>query len=140
MGFISGMAEKFKYAEDEDLDLELSPFKRVIRKIQKVIGIIVKVFYHLRKVILAAPVVYYALKLAAYNMEQLPEQVGVLLESSGSFAFTFSRSLAVMGPLGITAGCLVMMFLARKALYPWAVSLFSLVLPIVLLISNIYPA
>ena len=140
MGFISGMAEKFKYVEDEELEQELSPFKRVIRKIQKVIGIIVKVFYHLRKVILAAPVVYYALKLASYNMQHLPEQVGVLLESDGSFAFTFAKSMAVMGPLGITAGCLVMMFLARKALYPWAVSIFSLVLPILLLLSNIYPA
>ena len=140
MGFISNMAEKFNYAEEEEQIQDLSPFRRVIHKIQKVIGIIVKVFYHLRKVILAAPVVYYALKLAAYNMTHLPDTVGLMLQSDGSFAMEFARSLAVMGPLAVTAGCLVMMFLARKALYPWAVSLFSLLLPILLLISNLYPA
>ena len=140
MGFISNMAEKFKYAEEEEEVQELSPFKKFIRKTQKVIGIIVKIFYHLRKVILAAPVVYYALKLAAYNMSHLPEQVGLLLQSDGTFAMEFARSLAVMGPLAITGGCLAMMFLARKALYPWAVSVFSLLLPALLLLSNIYPA
>ena len=139
MGFISAMAEKFKYEEDDTEDLELSPFKRGIRKTKKVIGIIVKVCYHLRKVILAAPVVYYALRLAAYNTTHLPDTVGLMLQSDGSFAFEMAKSLAVTGPLCITAGCIAMMFLARKALYPWAVSLFSLLLPILLLISNIYP-
>lgn len=139
MGFISNMAEKFRYAEEEEQEQQLSPFMRVIRKIQKVIGIIVKIIYHLRKVILAAPVVYYGLKLAAYNTMHLPDQVGVLLQSDGTFAMEFAKSMAVMGPMVITGGCLAMMFLARKALYPWAVSVFSLILPILLLISNLYP-
>ena len=140
MGFISNMAEKFRYAEEEEQTAELSPFMRVIRKIQKVIGIIVKIIYHLRKVILAAPVVYYALKLAAYNTMHLPDQVGLMLQSDGSFAMEFAKSLAVSGPLVVTGGCLAMMFLSRKALYPWAVSVFSLLLPVLLLISNLYPA
>ena len=59
---------------------------------------------------------------------------------NGIFAQTISRDLAVMGPLALTASCLVMMFLSRKALYPWAVSLFTLALPVLLLISNLYPA
>ena len=139
MGFISNMAEKFRYAEEEEQEQQLGPFMRVIRKIQKVIGIIVKIIYHLRKVILAAPVVYYALKLAAYNTMHLPDQVGLLLQSDGTFAMEFAKSMAVMGPMAITGGCLAMMFLARKALYPWAVSVFSLILPVLLLISNLYP-
>ena len=139
MGFISTMAEKFKYEEEEEQEVDLPPFKRAIKKTKKVIGIIVKVCYHLRKVILAAPVVYYALRLAAYNTANLPDTVGLLLQSDGSFAFEMAKSLAVAGPLGITAGCIAMMFLARKALYPWAVCVFSLLLPVLLLISNIYP-
>lgn len=109
-------------------------------KIKKVIGIIVMCFYRLRKVFLAIPVVYYALKLAAYNAEHLPEEVGFNLLSSGEFAAMISRQAAVSGPLMVTCACLVLMFVSRKALYPWAVSLFTLILPVLLLISNLYPA
>lgn len=139
MGLLGRMAEKFNIEEEEQVE-ELSSFQKVVRKTQWVIGIIVKIIYHLRKVILATPVVYYALRLASYNMMHLPDQVGLMLQSDGTFAVEFAKSLAVMGPLGVTAGCLVMMFLARKALYPWAISAFSLLLPVLLLISNLYPA
>lgn len=111
-----------------------------IGKVNAVINSIGVVLFRLRKVVLAAPVVYYALKLAAANMEKLPEQVGINLQSSGEFAVTISRSLAVMGPLGLTGACLLLMFCSRKALYPWAVSVFTLLLPLVLLLSNVYPS
>lgn len=111
----------------------------VYDKIKSVIGVIVMVLYRLRGVFLAVPVVYYALKLAAYNMQNLPEMVGIGLQSTGEFAYTLSRELAVMGPLVLTGGCLVMMFCSRKAIYPWAVSIFTLTLPLLLLVSNIYP-
>lgn len=114
--------------------------KAVFTKINSVINIIGTVLFRLRKFVLAAPVVYYALKLASMNMEKLPEQVGLNLQSTGEFATTISRSLAVMGPLGLTAGCLLMMFCSRKALYPWAISVFTLVLPLLLLVSNVYPS
>ena len=115
-------------------------FKAVMAKINSVINVIGMVLYRLRKVVLAAPVVYYALKLAADNMEKLPETVGLNLQSTGEYAATISRELAVMGPLGLTAGCLLMMFCSRKALYPWAISVFTLVLPLLLLLSNVYPS
>lgn len=118
----------------------LARFKAVSAKINSVINVIGMVIYRLRKVVLAAPVVYYALKLAAQNMEKLPEAVGLNLQSTGEYAATISRELAVMGPLGLTAGCLLMMFCSRKALYPWAISVFTLVLPLLLLLSNIYPS
>lgn len=111
----------------------------VYEKIKKVIGILVMVIYHLRSVFLAIPVVYYALKLAAYNMKNLPEEVGVGLQASGEFAYLVGKELAVMGPLVLTGCCLVMMFCSRKAIYPWVVSIFTLVLPLLLLVSNIYP-
>lgn len=112
----------------------------VYDKVKKVIGIIVMVLYRLRKVFLAIPVVYYALKLAKYNMEHLPEMVGVNLQSNGVFADFITRSSAVNYPLMVTAACLVLMFFSRKVLWPWAVSLFTLALPLLILISNLYPA
>lgn len=109
-------------------------------RIKSVIGVIVMCLYRLRKVVLAAPVAYYALKIAAYNMQHLPEEVGIGLLSTGEFAQMIGRNMAVTGPLALTAACLVMMFLSRKAMYAWAISVFSLVLPFLLLFSNIYPA
>ena len=109
-------------------------------KVKNIIGIIVMLIYRLRSIFLAAPVAVYALKLASYNSDHLPEKVGINLLSSGEFAMTISRSLAVTGPLAVTAACLVLMMFSRKALYPWAVSIFTLILPVLLLVSNLYPA
>ena len=111
----------------------------VYDKIKKVVGIIVMVIYRLRAVFMAIPVVYYGLKLAAYNMQNLPDKVGIGLQSTGEFAYMVSKEMAVLGPMVITGSCLVMMFCSRKAIYPWAVSIFTLVLPLLLLVSNIYP-
>lgn len=113
--------------------------KKPLRKFNQVVDTVFQVLYHMRKVVMAAPVVYYALKLAIYNSNHLPPLVGLDLQASGEFAQTIGRQLAVMGPLALTGGCLVMMFLSRKAVYPWVISIFSLSLPILLLVSNLYP-
>ena len=42
--------------------------------------------------------------------------------------------------LGLTAACLLLMFCSRKAMYPWAISIFTLALPVLLLVSNVYPS
>ena len=114
--------------------------KTVTAKANRVINTIGVWLYRLRKIIMAVPVVYYALKLASYNMEHLPEEVGINLQSTGEFAQTVSRNMAVMGPLVLTATCLVLMFCSRKAMYSWAISIFTLALPLLLLFSNVYPA
>ena len=114
--------------------------KTVVGKINRVINLIGLWLYRLRKFVLSAPVVYYALKLAAYNREHLPEQVGINLQATGEFAQYISRNMAVMGPLALTIGCLVLMFCSRKAMYAWAISIFTLALPVLLLVSNTYPA
>lgn len=113
--------------------------KVVTAKINQIINLIGTWMFRLRKIVLAIPVVYYALQLAAMNNASLPEQVGINLQASGEFAFTVSRGFAVMGPLALTLACLLLMFCSRKALYPWAISLFTLALPVLLLISNLYP-
>lgn len=115
-------------------------YKTTIAKINSLISFIGSVLFRLRKIVMAAPVVYWALKLASYNREHLPEQVGIDLQSSGEFAQMISRDIAVMGPLGLTVACLLLMFCSRKAMYPWAISIFTLALPLVILFSNLYPA
>ena len=116
-----------------------SKVKDVIGKINRIINLIGLWLFRLRKFVLAAPVVYYALKLAEYNRTHLPEQVGINLQSTGEFAQYISRNMAVMGPLALTGGCLVLMFCSRKAMYSWAISVFTLALPLLLLLSNAYP-
>ena len=115
-------------------------YKVTMAKINSLVSFIGSVLFRLRKLVMAVPVVYWALKLASYNRTNLPEQVGINLQSSGEFAQTITRDLAVMGPLGLTAACLLLMFCSRKAMYPWAISIFTLVLPLLILITNLYPA
>lgn len=121
-------------------DSGYNKFKTVLAKINRIINLIGIWLYRLRKIVMAAPVVYFALKLARYNMAHLPEQVGINLQSTGEFAQTISRNMAVMGPFLLTATCLVLMFCSRKAMYSWAISIFTLALPLLLLFTNVYPA
>lgn len=113
--------------------------KAVVGKINSVINTIGVWLFRLRKFVMAAPVVYYALKLASYNRTHLPELVGINLQPTGEFAQYISRNMAVMGPLALTLGCLILMFCSRKAMYSWAISIFTLTLPLLLLLSNAYP-
>lgn len=110
----------------------------VFDKIGYVVGLICSWAFRLRKVVMAIPVVYLAVKLAMENMDRLPELVGLNLQSTGEFAFQVSRGYAVFGPLGITAFCLFLMFCSRKALFPWIISIFSLVLPYLIYLTNLY--
>ncbi len=114
--------------------------RTLLQKIWEVIRILCLVLYRLRSVFLAIPVIYLALRLAAYNSEHLPLLVGLNLQTTGEFAKTISRQTAVTAPLFLTGGCLVLTMLSKKTLYPWLISVFSLVIPVLLLITNMYPA
>lgn len=96
--------------------------------------------YRLRSVLLAAPVVVAALYLAKKCMNALPARVGLLILENGSYQWMVTRNMAVLLPLLVTAACLLMMFCSRKVIYPWLISIFSLVLPIVIYITNVFPA
>ena len=139
MGKLEQVTAGWKQVQ-QDVKDSLNSTGSVYAKIKRIVGIFVMVIYRLRGVILGIPVIWHALKLAAYNREHLPEMVGIDLMSNGAFAMTISRELAVTGPLVVTIACLVLMLTSRKVLYPWAVSVFTLILPVVLLVSNIYPA
>ena len=109
-------------------------------KFLEVTRIICTVVYRLRSIFLSIPVIIAALRLAAYNSDHLPLLVGLNLQTTGEFAKVISRQTAVTVPLFITGGCLVLMFFSRKTLYPWLISVFSLAIPVLLLITNTYPA
>ena len=111
----------------------------VCNKIEEVITIICRCIFKLRKIFMAIPVVYLALQIANANMERLPEAVGMNLQSTGEFAMMVTREYAVYGPLGITAFCLLLMFVSKRTAYPWLISIFSLVLPLLILVTNIFP-
>ena len=132
---------KFKKEEKSEDSLPEDGYSRsTFQKIWDVIRILCLAVYRLRSVFLAIPVILVALRLAAYNSEHLPLLVGLTLQTTGEFAKTISRQTAVTFPLFLTGGCLVLTFLSKKSLYPWLISIFSLAIPIMLLITNMYPA
>lgn len=112
----------------------------VLKKIGRVLASIGKWIYRLRGFFMAIPVALAALYLATQNMARLPEEVGINLLANGQYEYLISRGLAVMAPLVVTGVCLVMMFLSRRTIYPWIISIFSLILPWFIWITNVFPA
>lgn len=110
----------------------------VFNKIEEIITVICRCIFKLRKVFMTIPVVYLAVKIAMANMERLPEAVGLNLQSTGEFAVMVTREYAVYGPLAVTGFCLILMFFSRKTLFPWVISIFSLVLPYLIYFTNYY--
>ena len=72
-------------------------------------------------------------------LARLPEEVGINLLTTGEYEFLIIRGLAVLAPLVVTGICLLMMWISRRTIYPWLISIFSLVLPILLIVTNIFP-
>ena len=99
-----------------------------------------KWIFRLRGFFMAIPVAVAALYLAVQNMARLPAEVGINLLENGQYEYLISRGLAVLVPLLVTAVCLVMMWLSRRTVYPWIISIFSLVLPYLIWITNVFPA
>lgn len=106
-------------------------------KFVRVVRIAWSWIYRLRSVILGLPVAICAVVQAVQNMAELPEIVGIGLQPSGEFALLLNRPVAALAPLAVTAVCLLMMLCSRKVFYPWLISVFSLLLPLVILYSNL---
>ena len=100
--------------------------------------------YKLRSVVLAIPVAFAAVLLALDNLIKLPETVSLCMPMAGGDGFAveiiaLSKMVAVIGPLLITAACLLMMFFSRRVAYPWLISVFSLVLPLFIYFASVFP-
>ena len=125
------------------LCVRVKPFgdtvKDVFHEVGKALAVVWKHLVKLRKVFLAVPVGWIAVVLAFQNLRKLPETVGLTLEQDGGFSFEIARELAVLGPVAVTAFCLLLMFCSRRTLTPWFVSLVSLLLPYFILLINTFP-
>ena len=111
-----------------------------LHNVWQVSKMVAKWMYQLRSVLLAIPVAAVALGLAGKNMTRLPGTVGFFLQENGDFQFLVTRSVAVMGPLAITGVCILLMFCSRKVVFPWLISVFSLLIPWIIWITNMFAA
>lgn len=113
-----------------------SRLKTKMAPVDHVLGIIGKWAWRLRGLIMAIPVLILSWKLAAYCKVNLPQEVGINLLSTGAFARYISLKTAVQVPLYITWGCLGLMCCSRKPFALWVVSIFTLAIPLLLLLTN----
>ena len=90
----------------------------VFGKIRDVLLLIWAFIVKLRKIFLAIPVAWAAVLLALRNLRELPEMVGLDLQIDGTFAIQMNRELAVLGPVAITAFCLLL------PLFIWLINVF----------------
>lgn len=111
-----------------------------LKRVWNVLLIIWTYLVKLRKVFVAVPIAWIAIRLAFQNMARLPETVGLSLEVDGSFAIELSRELAVLCPVALTALCLLLMFCSKRILTPWVVSALTLIVPIYIWVINVFPS
>ena len=109
------------------------------KKVGIVLKLTIKWAYQLRSLVLSIPVFLCAGALAIRNARLLPEMVGVNILASGEYQWLIARGVAVLGPLLLTCLCIVLMLCSKKMLYPWLISVFSLVLPLVIWLTNSLP-
>ncbi len=108
--------------------------------------------YKLRSMFLAIPVAVVAVIQALINMDRLPDtleyaMLGVDFDATetlfGPIVMTveqISRETAVIGPLVLTAVCLLFTIFSKRTLFPWIISIFTLLLPTLLYFTTQYPA
>ena len=105
-----------------------------------VVKSIAKIVYKLRSFFLSIPVIIGAVVLAMRNTRILPASVGINLLPTGDYQWMVARNVAVLGPMAITAVCLLMMFCSKRVVYPWLISIFSLAIPLLIWVTNVFPA
>lgn len=93
--------------------------------------------FKLRSLALSIPVAAIAVILAMQNMALLPMEIGF---GFGQNAWMVSKFFVVIGCLIITGICLLMTVCSKRVIYPWIISLFSLLLPIILLLTTVFVA
>ena len=126
--------------KNNELKNKLLSFWERTAPARKVLAGIGRWIFNLRGIFMAIPVAIAAITLAMKNNQRLPAMVGINILASGEYQYMVARSTAVTAPLIVTGVCLLLMFLSRKTVYPWLISIFSLVIPIVIYIPNIFPA
>ncbi len=115
----------------------LQKIGEVFQQMGHILALAGKWIFKLRGLLLSIPVFVAAIGMGIYNMRMLPEEVGFSLTATGEYAYMISRNMAVFGPLAVTGVCLLLVCCSRRVVYPWLISLFSLVLPVFLYVTNV---
>ena len=126
--------------KNNELKNKLLSFWERTAPTRRVLAGIGKWIFRLRGLLMAVPVAIAAIMLAIQNSRRLPAMVGINILASGEYQYMVARSTAVTAPLIVTGICLLLMFCSRKTVYPWLISIFTLVIPVVIYITNIFPA
>lgn len=110
-----------------------------------------KYIFWFRSVLVGAVMGVAAVVLAAYNRTRLPETVDyikVTLDAEAENALlglfvmsadSVSRDWAVMIPVALTAGCIVMMIFSKRMMFPCMIGLLTLLLPQIIYWFTIFP-
>lgn len=131
----------------------------VLRKIGSVfaaigrgIALLGRYIFKLRAIFMAIPVAVIAVIQAMINMERLPDtieyaMIGIDFKATQTLFGPFvmhvdqiSQEAAVMGPLMLTAACLLFTIFSKRTLFPWIISIFTLLIPTLLYLTTQYPA
>lgn len=149
MQWLDNLVDKWK-AFKEKLRPRLEKIGKWFRKTGSYLSKLWHYIFMFRGVILAAPVATVSAILASKCSTDLPESVMVTLPGidakSPDSIFGFlvfnteyiPRSTAVMAPLVLTIACLLLTICSKRTMYPWLISLFTLTVPLFLLLTNLY--
>lgn len=139
MNFMDKIAQKWA-----SMRTKFSPVMQKIgkffRKVMDILTLIWRYIVRFKRIIIAIPVAVGAVYMALWNMDRLPAKVGLGLQLDGTFDYMIAREIAVLGPIAITALCLLLMFCSKRTLTPWLVSVFTLVLPVLIWVINVFPS
>ena len=107
-------------------------FKAFCSQVWFVLKLTAKWAYQLRSLVLSIPVFVCAAALAIRNAQLLPAELNIVDQ------YVITRGVAVLVPLAVTCVCIVLMLCSKKMLYPWLVSVLSLVLPWVIWLAGTF--
>ena len=139
MNFMDNIAQKWTTMR-EKVSPVMKKIGKFFRKTADILALIWRYIARFKRIIIAIPVAIGAVYMALWNMDRLPAKVGLGLQLDGTFDYMIAREIAVLGPIAVTALCLLLMFCSKRTLTPWLVSVFTLVLPIWIWIINVFPS
>ncbi len=128
----------------------LDKVRKVFHKIGNFLSRLWKAVFMFRGLVLSAPVAAASVILAARSQSDLPEIVEITLPGievhgqNSLFGFLVyqtqyvPRGTAVLVPLILTVACLLLTMCSKRMFYPWIISLFTLTVPLFLLLTNVY--
>ena len=128
----------------EELCEKTAPTWKKLRKFFKKTGRVLRtiwIYLHkFRGIIASIPVAVAAIWLGLRNMAELPESVGINLLADGGYSMMVVRPLAVLAPMLLTLVCIFLTACSKRTLFPWMVSVLSLLIPLLIWVTNLYPA